>query len=330
MSEQTTPVRTDELAPGDRVWHPFDAVCFTVSHTPRPETGLHFEGEPGLRVTGTSDRGETVHVDVAPGYKWYRGPGVVAPSSAPKAPAPLVVNTADGACWTRRAVTEGGVALYALADVCSCPEFVMATFEELAARGIVGSAFALPMPGGPEPEPKPRTMLDHGRDALRARMTKDDLRLVLENVITYAASLEAERHRTNEWADDAAEALRRDRDRIAELEALAGAVTEYRLDEPGYGLLVRCAPGPDRSGWAVLESRRTERGRRVWTSAGWQYSALLSAEELFCWPSAEVAVAEARRVMPGAVVRDEDDVTPQVERLRTLLAGQREQAGDAS
>lgn len=167
--------------------------------------------------------------------------------------APLVVNTADGACWTRRAVTEGGVALYALADVCSCPEFVMATFEELAARGIVGSAFVVPAPVGPES--KPRTMLDHGRDALRARMTKDDLRLVLENVITYAASLETERHRTNEWADDAAEALRRDRDRIAELEvaAIEGraalAALCHDLEDPGsnaFGalfLLQQATPG---------------------------------------------------------------------------------------
>lgn len=43
----------------------------------------------------------------------------------------------------------------------------------------------------PKPERKSRTMLDHARDALRARMTKDDLRLVLENTVTYAASLEA-------------------------------------------------------------------------------------------------------------------------------------------
>lgn len=63
--------------------------------------------------------------------------------------APLVINTRDGACWTRRTVTEGGIALYALADVCSCPEFVMATEAELAERGIVGSADALPMPVGP-------------------------------------------------------------------------------------------------------------------------------------------------------------------------------------
>jgi hypothetical protein len=40
-----------------------------------------------------------------------------------------------------------------------------------------------------------RTMLDRAREALTARMTKDDLRLVLENVVTYAAELEAQRER---------------------------------------------------------------------------------------------------------------------------------------
>ncbi|MCM8552663.1 hypothetical protein [Streptomyces sp. STCH 565 A] len=47
---------------------------------------------------------------------------------------------------------------------------------------------ALPMPAGPEPQA--RTMLDHARAALNARMAKDDLRLVLENTITFAASLQ--------------------------------------------------------------------------------------------------------------------------------------------
>ncbi|MFE0137664.1 hypothetical protein ACFWY6_39825 [Streptomyces sp. NPDC059037] len=65
--------------------------------------------------------------------------------------APLVVNTTDGVCWTRRAVTRGGLPLYALAGVCDCPELVMATLPELAEHGIEGSADALPMPVGPEP-----------------------------------------------------------------------------------------------------------------------------------------------------------------------------------
>lgn len=74
--------------------------------------------------------------------------------------APLVVNTRDGVCWTRRAVTSGGMALYAPESVKSCPEFVMATIDELAEQGIVGSADVLPVPPGPQwpvfpPAPQP-------------------------------------------------------------------------------------------------------------------------------------------------------------------------------
>jgi len=166
-----------------------------------------------------------------------------------------------------------------------------------------------------------RTMLDHARDALNARMTKDALHLVLENTITYAAALETERHSTNESLSEAAEQLRVDRDRITELEEnlralnagwatarahvaelknLTAQATEFRLWEPGYGLYVRRAPGA--AAFGVLEARRTDKGRRCWTTAGWQYSAVLSDKELFCWPDAQTAVAEARRVMPGAAV----------------------------
>ncbi|WP_330236113.1 hypothetical protein [Streptomyces sp. NBC_00566] len=80
-------VRADELSPGDRVWHPFDIVPFTVTHRPTP-AGLHFEGEMGLRVTGTSDRGETVHVDVAPSYTWHRAPA--RDRETPMTPEPLL------------------------------------------------------------------------------------------------------------------------------------------------------------------------------------------------------------------------------------------------
>lgn len=64
--------------------------------------------------------------------------------------APLVVNTRDGVCWTRRTVTSSGIALYAPEKVKTCPEFVMATLAELAEHGIAGSADVLPMPVGPE------------------------------------------------------------------------------------------------------------------------------------------------------------------------------------
>ncbi|MFH9826764.1 hypothetical protein [Streptomyces bobili] len=65
--------------------------------------------------------------------------------------APLVVNTKDGMCWTRRVVTSDGIALYVPEGVRLCPEFVMATLPELAEHGIVGSAEVLPLPVGPEP-----------------------------------------------------------------------------------------------------------------------------------------------------------------------------------
>jgi hypothetical protein len=129
------------------------------------------------------------------------------------------------------------------------------------------------------------------------------------------------------------------RARVAELEALAAAASEFRLREPGYGLYVRRAPGGD--GFAILEANRTSVGRRVWTTAGWRYSAVLVHAELFCWPDAESAVVEARRVMPGMLpdgitervaptqaLQPAGDVSPQVTKLRSLLAGQREADGE--
>lgn len=86
--------------------------------------------------------------------------------------APLVVNTEDGTCWTRREETRGGQALYAPEKCGKCPEFVMATYAELEGHGIAGSADALPMPVGPQmPEfpPPPETELEKLR-AERARL----------------------------------------------------------------------------------------------------------------------------------------------------------------
>ena len=99
--------------------------------------------------------------------------------------APVAVNTADGTCWTRRGETRRGEALYAPEGVCNCPPFVMATLVELAEHGIVGSADVLPVPPGPQ-----RGVLDRARDAVDARMSKDALRHVLQNVISYAARME--------------------------------------------------------------------------------------------------------------------------------------------
>lgn len=66
--------------------------------------------------------------------------------------APLVVNTVEGTVWTRRPVKRDGADLYAPQKCATRPEFVMATYAELAEHGIAGEMFALPMPtGGPAP-----------------------------------------------------------------------------------------------------------------------------------------------------------------------------------
>ncbi len=66
--------------------------------------------------------------------------------------APLVVNTNDGAVWTRREGSRDGEALYAPEKCGTCPAFVMVTLTELAGLGIAGSADVLPVPVVPEPQ----------------------------------------------------------------------------------------------------------------------------------------------------------------------------------
>lgn len=69
--------------------------------------------------------------------------------------APLVVNTRDGACWLRCAVTRDGAALYAMEGAGAHPYPLMATEADLAEMGIVGSADVLPVPVGPAPHEDP-------------------------------------------------------------------------------------------------------------------------------------------------------------------------------
>jgi hypothetical protein len=231
--------------------------------------------------------------------------------------APLVVNTRDGVCWTRRTVTRGGVALYAPESVQTCPNFVMATLAELAEHGIAGSADVLPVPVGTAPlapQGRQRTMLDHAREALTARMLKDDLRLVLENVITYAAERQDEAEqvqkqfveaaaRVAELVQERGERLKTEaalRDHIiardAEIERLRARLAEFErpVDEDPirYTLTEQAAfVGCDSCGTPDL-----------------------------CAPAGSCARLKQPR---------KDDVTPQVAKLRAILAGQREaQVGD--
>lgn len=143
--------------------------------------------------------------------------------------APLVVNTRDGVCWTRRTVTSGGLALYAPESVRTCPDFVMATLAELAEQGIAGSADALPMP---VPVSAGEGEAEHLRasrwDATKVVAQMESKLLAMHGELTRAtervAELEAERHSTNEALSDAAEQLRANRDRITELEAAHGLI----------------------------------------------------------------------------------------------------------
>jgi hypothetical protein len=189
--------------------------------------------------------------------------------------APRVVNLTDGSVWERRAETRAGLALYAIegAPKC-CPPCVMATYAELEEHGIAGSADVLPMPVGSKLQS--RSVLDRAREALGARMAKDDLRLVLENVIGYAAGLELERHETNEALDD--------------------AVRELRARQGG-----GCSCPP----------------------AGRPHQVGCPLDGVPVAASSERPVNELTAAyMPVASLR-EDDAAPQVEKLRSLLAGQR-------
>ncbi|MBO0804256.1 MAG: hypothetical protein J2P25_14425 [Nocardiopsaceae bacterium] len=95
---------------------------------------------------------------------------------------------------------------------------------------------------------------------------------------------------------------RRDaRARVAELEAQAALAHEYVIrDADGrVALAVRHTPG-GRGGWCVMDARRNGGRRRVWTRDGWRWLALLSGEQVFCWPDGASASAEARRLVSDA------------------------------
>jgi len=256
--------------------------------------------------------------------------------SAPVSHHPLVVNTQDGSCWTRRAVTSDGRGLYALAGlVAEVPDEVLTPLAELAELGITGSAFALPMPVGTEPRDVEEELIganlslyeeeldnarlrlalksaQRGRRGLRARVAEleyvasspsctrcygaDAVRFVaqggatapcpvcgpleVERLQARVAELEAERHTTNEALDDAVQALRANRDRIAELGA--------------------------------EKKRAAAHAERLATCL------VARTEELM---AAESADGITRRIAPTQALREA--VTPRMQAMRALLDGQR-------
>ncbi|MDX3243488.1 hypothetical protein [Streptomyces sp. ME18-1-4] len=184
--------------------------------------------------------------------------------SAPETHDPLVVNTQDGSCWTRRAVNRAGRGLYALADAKGpVPELVLATLSELAEHGLSSmSMHALPMPAGSVPLRDAEDELTGANLSLwEEEQTTARLRLALKSakrgrrelradagfaegsrqrwrtaaieaererdaLRVEVAALREERHSTNESLDDAVQELQRRRDRIAELEALKPAAIQ--------------------------------------------------------------------------------------------------------
>jgi hypothetical protein len=213
--------------------------------------------------------------------------------------APLVINLKDGSVWERRAVTGEGVALYALAGSCKCPEFVMATESELAALGIVGSADVLPMPVGPE------TSLPQGREwaELLARYGRALAPFCADPAAAAVAVMAVRDHEAEFLLRDA----QRSQDRVTELE-LERHETNESLDD------------------AVQELRARQSCPCPPADRLHQLGCPLDGVPVAA--PCERPVNELTAVfMPVASLR-EDDATPQVQKLRSLLAGQRAELED--
>lgn len=166
--------------------------------------------------------------------------------SAPTTRDPLVVNTKDGVVWQRRAVTAEGRGLYAVTGSCSCPEFLMATLAELAEHGIAGSADVLPMPVGPQQPPSAEvyddldgvslSLWDEERTHARTRLALASARRGRRDLRAELYGEQAQHRTTLEQRNAHAKELLALRSRVAVLEAerrttneaLDGLVRELR------------------------------------------------------------------------------------------------------
>ncbi|MER5715787.1 hypothetical protein [Streptomyces sp. NPDC002132] len=174
-------------------------------------------------------------------------------------------------------------------------------------RTPMGIAFAVEAAGR---HMSPETAAELER--LRARVAELETGLPVVQTALFKAldrvsELENERHSTNEWVTDAAEALRGQRDRIAALEqgpALPWAQPMSDDDLHDFlGDLVSAAMGR------------------------WQHSPEVPDREVLA--AVEKACAAWRTPGQGlrsdeAEAEPDEDVSPQVAKLRSLLAGQRE------
>lgn len=132
---------------------------------------------------------------------------------APVTHDPLVVNTQDGSCWRRRAVTREGRGLYGLEGTAKdAPELVLSSLSDLAELGLASMADVLPMPMGPKPQADPivvgrqldlLALMDeraaskvspvlaavlNEAERLRARVSELETRPAAEDVVTWLRS----------------------------------------------------------------------------------------------------------------------------------------------
>lgn len=231
--------------------------------------------------------------------------------------APLVVNTTGGWCWKRREATRDGQALYALADApADTPEYVMATYDELEHLGIEGSAFVVPAPVGPEPEAE-------GLSPKRLRLAWESAKRDRRALRCGLSESESSRGRWRSVAIEAEQKLGALRARVAELEA------ERTVRQNEVSAAVGYTPGLKWPDLVRLVSSNTaslvqaERDVRALLDRVNELEARLAEYER---PADEDPIAYA------LADKAPDDVTPQVQKLRAPLAGQRKQqaGGDQS
>lgn len=253
--------------------------------------------------------------------------------------APLVINLRDGSVWERRAMTAAGVALYALAGSCGCPEYLMASESELAAQGIAGSADALPMPVGPAAQASPVDAdrakapwgrSEDGRPLLPMGADWTDVPELVDRTVAGIQS-RVDEAPSGHWYLAPAEM------------GLAPGTVHTRVD--GYqrtvGQFTNVLPAGlelvlhahDDLSWclemlAKLRARVAElEEQREADHKTWQHDLRTARDEREAM-AVRIAGRETERHSPTQALR-EDDVTPQVRRLRGLLAGQRAAVEDA-
>jgi hypothetical protein len=175
-------------------------------------------------------------------------------------PDPLVVTTRDAGSWWKRAQDAEGHGLYAKAGCTDvCPE--LRSIRELAVFGLTGMLDAVPVPAGSAP---PR-LSELERMRLRADRVERAYAFDTAALKRRIDGLEAERRETNEWVDDAAEALRVARDRISELEALKpAAIQTCRVCGAGYSYGQSCSTCMFRARMAAEAQAVQERPLAVW------------------------------------------------------------------